>query len=128
MWKFSDVPLLTWKFAKFVLSYLKPPVRFSLNFASLFSIMRHASYEHFLLKLYMIWIKGAHRSANFQTFDCSSENSLKLHFDGQLKVYKVSAKKVQRSYGLTLMGSLCPKCIKYELKKCSGVMCHGTEQ
>ena len=51
-------------------------------------------------KLYMIWTKGAHQSAKFQTFDCSREISPNLYFDRLLllKVYKISAKKVQRIY------------------------------
>ena len=46
----------------------------------------------------MIWTKGAHQSAKFQTFDCSSESSPNLYFHRLLllKVYKISAKKVQR--------------------------------
>ena len=48
----------------------------------------------------MIWIKGAHESAKFQTFDCSRKISPNLYFDKLLllKVYEISAKKVQRSY------------------------------
>ena len=48
----------------------------------------------------MIFTKGAYQSAKFQTFDCSGENSPSLYFDGLLilKVYKISAKKVERSY------------------------------
>ena len=48
----------------------------------------------------MIFTKGAHRSAKFQTFDCSGEISPNLYFDRLLllKVYKVSAKKVWRKY------------------------------
>ena len=43
----------------------------------------------------MIFTKEAHRSAKFQTFDCSGEISPNLYFDRLLllKVYKVSAKK-----------------------------------
>ena len=43
----------------------------------------------------MIFTKGAHHSAKFQTFDCSGEISPNLYFDRLLllKVYKVSAKK-----------------------------------
>ena len=49
----------------------------------------------------MIWTKGAHQSAKFQTFDCSHEISLNLYFGRLLllKVYKTLAIKVQRSYG-----------------------------
>ena len=47
----------------------------------------------------MIFTKVAHQSAEFQTFDCSGKISLNLYFDRPLllKVYKISAKKVQRS-------------------------------
>ena len=43
----------------------------------------------------MIFTKGAHQSAKFQTFDCSGEISPNLYFDRLLllKVYKVSVKK-----------------------------------
>ena len=42
----------------------------------------------------MIWTKGTHQSAKFQTFDCSREISTNLYFDRLLllKVYKISAK------------------------------------
>ena len=48
--------------------------RISVFFGSLFSVMRHNSPVLFHLKLYMLWTKRAHQSANFQTFDCSHEN------------------------------------------------------
>ena len=47
----------------------------------------------------MIWTKGAHQSAKFQTFDCSRKISPNLYFDGLLKVYKILAKKYR---GVTL--------------------------
>ena len=48
----------------------------------------------------MIFTKGAHQSAKFQTFDCSGEISPNMYFDRLLlvKVYKISDKKVQKSY------------------------------
>ena len=48
----------------------------------------------------MIWTKGAHQSAIFQTFDCLCRISPNLYFDRLLllKVYKISAKKVHASY------------------------------
>ena len=48
----------------------------------------------------MIFTKGSHQSAKFQTFDCSGEISLNLYFDRLLlfEVCKISAKKVQKSY------------------------------
>ena len=49
----------------------------------------------------MIWTKGAHRSAKFQTFDCSHKIPPNLYFDRLPKVYKTLAKKeVQKSYSL----------------------------
>ena len=46
----------------------------------------------------MISTKEAHQSAKFQAFDGLRENSPNLYFDKLLllKVYKISAKKVQR--------------------------------
>ena len=35
--------------------------------------MRYNSSVLFHLNLYMLWTKGVHQSANFQTFDCSHE-------------------------------------------------------
>ena len=48
----------------------------------------------------MIFTKGAHESAEFQNFDCSGESSPNLYFNRLLvlKVYKISAKKVQSNY------------------------------
>ena len=48
----------------------------------------------------MIFTTGTHQSAKFQTFGCSGEISLNFYFDRflLLKVYKISAKKIQRSY------------------------------
>ena len=34
----------------------------------------------------------------------------------------------QESENLTLMASFCPKYIRFELKRCRGVICHDTEQ
>ena len=88
------------KFTKFLMSYFKSKVSFSLNFASLFNVMRNNSSVLFQLKIYMIFTTGAHPSAKFQTFGCSGKNSPNLYFDRLLllKVCKTSAKKVQRSY------------------------------
>ena len=48
----------------------------------------------------MIWTKRAHQNAKFQTFDCPCKVSPNLYFNRLLllKVYKISAKKVKRSY------------------------------
>ena len=65
--KFSDFLLLALKFTKFVISFLKQKVRFSLKFGSFFSVMRHNSSLLFHLNLYMLWTKRAHQSANIKT-------------------------------------------------------------
>ena len=77
------------------MSYLKPQVSFSLNIASLFSVVRDNPSVLFWLKLYMIWTKETHQSAKFKTFDCSHEISPNLYFDSLLlfKAYTISAKK-----------------------------------
>ena len=53
----------------------------------------------------MIFIKAPHLSAKFQTLDWSGGISPNLYFDRLLllKVYKISAKKVQRSYIYLMM-------------------------
>ena len=68
--KFSYFLLLALKFTKFVISFLKQKVRFSLKFGSFFSVMGDNSSVLFWLKLYMILSKVAHQSANFQTCHC----------------------------------------------------------
>ena len=45
----------------------------------------------------MIWTKGAHQSAKFQTFVCSHKNPPNLYFDRLLKVKNFN-EEVQRSY------------------------------
>ena len=77
MCKFSDLPLLALKFSKFSMSFWKQEKRVSFpsNFTSLFIVMRHNSFVLSHLNLYMLWTKVAHQSANFQTFDCSHQNS-----------------------------------------------------
>ena len=74
------------------MSYLKSQVSFSFNFASLFIVLRDNSY--------MILTKGAHQTVKYQSIDYSDEISPSLCYDRLLllKVYKIAAKKVQRSY------------------------------
>ena len=64
--------------------------------------MRDNSSVFFKLKMYMIWTKGAHQSAKFQTFDCSHKISPTLYFDRLLllKVQKDIA--VHSSHVMTL--------------------------
>ena len=49
-YKFSDLPLLTLKFTKFLMLFLEPRVSFPSNFALLFSVMRHNSSVYFSSK------------------------------------------------------------------------------
>ena len=72
--KFSDLPLLTLKFTKLLMSFLEPRVSFLPNFPSLVSVMRHNSSVLFHLNLYMFWTKEDLQSTNFLTFNCSHEN------------------------------------------------------
>ena len=88
--KFSDFSLHKLKFMKFVSSFFKQKVSYSLNFGSLFSVMEIT----FLYFFSWNWFwKGAHQSAKFQTFDRSRNISPNLYFDRFLKVYKILAKK-----------------------------------
>ena len=87
--QFSDLSLHELK----LMSSFKQKVNFSLNFGSLFSVMRNNSSVLFQLKLYMIWTKGAHQSEKFQAFDCLHKISPNFNIDRLLKVYKVFAKK-----------------------------------
>ena len=55
----------------------------------------------------MIFTKGAHHNAKFQTFDCSGEDSLNFYFDRLLllKVYKASSKKSKEEICLMISKS-----------------------
>ena len=53
------------------MSFLESRVSFSSNFASRFSVMRNNSSILFHLKLYMLWKKRAHQSANFHRLHSS---------------------------------------------------------
>ena len=78
------------------MSYLKPHDSFSLNFASLFNVMRNNSSALSWLKLNMIFTKGADQSAKISgTFQLLRLISPNLYFGRLLllKVYTISAKK-----------------------------------
>ena len=62
--------------------------------------MRHISSILCWLKFYILWPKGAYQSKNLVKFHVNIQKSEILNFDGFLlsKSYKVSAKKVQKSY------------------------------
>ena len=59
---------------KFLMSILKWQVNSSSNFASFFIVMTHNFSVDFKLTLFLLWIKGSHQYANFETFNCSGEN------------------------------------------------------
>ena len=92
--KFSDFWVVGWKFTKSYKCETTSQFQLCITLKS-----QVYSSVLFKLKLYMIWTKGTHQSAKFQNFDCSCQISSNLYFDRLLllKVYKVSAKKVQRS-------------------------------
>ena len=104
--KFSNFWVVGWKFTKSLMSYLKPQVSFSLNFTSLFCVFKDNSSVLFLAETLHDLDKEAHQRAEFQTFDCSREISPNYYFYRVhlLKVYKIAAKKVQRSCLMTLKG------------------------
>ena len=60
------------KIIKFLMSLFKPPLNFSLNIESPFSVMTHNSSIIFYLKHYTLCSKGAHQSAIF--WDLSIES------------------------------------------------------
>ena len=103
--KFSNFEVVGWKFTKFLMSYLKPQVSFSLNFASLFSVMRDTLY---FCSWNFIWI-GLKEPIKEQNFRLST-TKVKFH-----QIY-------------TLICSFWWKYIKFQLKKYRGVMSHGTEE
>ena len=78
------------------MSYSKPQVSFSSNFASLFNVLRDNSSVRAWVKLNMIFTKGAHQSAKtWGKFELLSLISPNLYFGRLLllKVYTISAKK-----------------------------------
>ena len=67
------------KLTKFLLSFFKPRVSFSLNFAALLSVMTLGSIIllkfSIQLKHSMLWTKRTHQDTIVQTSECSSESS-----------------------------------------------------
>ena len=88
--KFSDFPLPTLRFTKFLMSFFKQKNSFSSKFACFSRVMRDNSSVLFQMKLYMFLIKVAlHQSAYFQTCYCSHYNSpnSSCHFWNQGSVF-----------------------------------------
>ena len=57
------------------MSFSKPQVSFSSNFASLFSVMKDNSSVLFSVKRYILCTKGTNQSKNFESFECSGQKS-----------------------------------------------------
>ena len=89
--------MVGWKFTKFLMSYLKLQVSFSLNFASFFSVMRDNSSVlcFFSWNFILFWQKEPIKVPNCRL---SISTNLRFYKLLLLKVYKISAKKVQSSY------------------------------
>ena len=100
---FSDFSVVGWKFTKLLMSYLKPPISSSLNFASFFSAMRDNS----SVSWNFIWF-GQRQPIKVQTF-----RFLTAH----MKSYQIC----------TLTSSFCWKYIKFYLKNYRGFMSQDTE-
>ena len=104
--EFSDFWVVGWKFANFLMSYLKPQAGFSLNFASLFSAMRDNS--SLLFSWNFIW---------FRQKEPIKEQTFRL-LTAHVKFHQIC----------TLIGCFYWKYIKFQLKKYRGVMSRDTEE
>ena len=89
--------MLRSKFDKFLL-FLKQQIRFSSNFLSLFSVMRHNSSILFKLTFYILSTKGAYQCKSLVKFHVGSGESLCTLMGSFCYLYKVSAKKLQKRY------------------------------
>ena len=92
--KFWNFWVVEWKFSKFLMSYLKLQVIFSLNFVSLCSVMRNNSFVLFSWNFILCWRRQPIKVPNYRF---SFSPNLCLDRLLLLKVYQISAKKVQRS-------------------------------
>ena len=79
---------LALKFAKFVMSFLKPTASFSSNFPSLTSVMRDNSSVIFHLKFYMPLRKGTNQLQIFRlSTACMKINQIPCHFSSLESVF-----------------------------------------
>ena len=86
--KASDLPLLALKFTKIVMSFLKPRVSFSSNFASLFNVMRNNSSVLFHIKLYILSTKGTNQVQILRlSTACVKINQIPCHFSSHESVF-----------------------------------------
>ena len=98
--KFLDFWVVRWKLTKFPMSCLKLQVSFSLNFASLFRVMRDNFSVLFLAEtLYYFDESAKNYLERIKVPNFRHSISPNLYIDRLilLKAYKISAKKVQRS-------------------------------
>ena len=95
--------MLRSKFIKFLMSILKWQVNSSSNFASFFIVMTHNFSVDFKLTLFLLWIKGSHQYANFETFNCSGENFpySSCHFPNHKSVFLQNSHHSSVSWKIT---------------------------
>ena len=60
--------VLWWKFVKLLMLFSKPQLNFSLNFASLSSVMKDSSSVLFYIKHYVLFSEGTNQSGDFWHF------------------------------------------------------------
>ena len=85
--RFPDLSLLSLKFTKLVMSFLKSRA-FSSNFASLSSVMRDNSSVLFHLKLYKPWTKGIHQVQFFRLSTAPIKiNQIPCHLSSHTSVF-----------------------------------------
>ena len=89
--KFWDFGVVGWKFTKFLMSHLNLQVNFSLNLAWLFNVKR----DNFFKRNLHYFDKRS--PSKCQILDFRFHQTFTLIDSFLLKVYKISAKKVQRS-------------------------------
>ena len=80
--------LLSLKFTKFVMSFLKPIASFSSNFASLSIVMRNNSYALFHEKLYILSTKWTNQVHIFRlSTACMKIKKIPCHFSSDESVF-----------------------------------------
>ena len=127
------------KFIKFLLSILDWQVISSSNFASFFVIMTHNSPVNLKLIHFLLWIKGSHQSANFETLKWSGENfpNFSCHFPNHKSVFLQILHDALVSWKITLLAQTFYTLVKsiplkykfFETFECSGqnssnYLCH----
>ena len=62
------------KIRQIVVSKSKRRVNSSSNFSSFFIFTIHNYFVNFRFMYFLLWIKGSHKSLNFETFECSGKD------------------------------------------------------